>query len=68
MRFSANGLYIEEYLKCTNCGVLIYEAELPDSVTVEDKGLFCSQWCIDWMDAREKRKAESPRSGVSGNQ
>ena len=26
MRFSKNGYYIEKYLKCLNCGVLIYDA------------------------------------------
>ena len=25
MRFAPNRLYIEEYVKCTNCGVLIYD-------------------------------------------
>ena len=60
MRFSGNGLYIEEYVKCINCGVLIYECDLSASVKAEDTGLFCSQWCVAWADAREKRKAESP--------
>ncbi len=60
MRFSANGLYIEEYVKCANCGVLIYESDRAESVEAENKGLFCSQWCVDWADAREKRKAENP--------
>lgn len=56
MKFAANGLYIEEYVKCANCGSLIYESELPSSVTVEDKGLFCSQWCVDWAEKREQRQ------------
>ena len=25
MKFAPNHLYIEEYVKCTNCGVLIYD-------------------------------------------
>jgi len=25
MRFSANGYYIERYVKCANCGLLIYD-------------------------------------------
>lgn len=57
MRFSANGLYIEEYIKCANCGVLIYEAERPDSIELEDRGIFCSSWCVDWAEAREKRRS-----------
>lgn len=59
MKFSGNGLYIEEYIKCVNCGVLIYETELASSVEVEGKGLFCSQWCVDWRDGRERRRAGS---------
>ena len=59
MRFAGNGLYVEEYVKCANCGILIYEPDLPSSVEVEDRGLFCSQWCVDWADARQKRQAES---------
>jgi N-methylhydantoinase B len=47
MKFSANGYYIERYVKCDCCGVLIY-----------DKGIvlnhatgpltFCSAWCGEW--------------------
>ena len=25
MRFSANGYYIERYVKCANCGMLVYD-------------------------------------------
>ncbi len=56
MRFSGNGLYIEEYVKCANCGVLIYQVDLANAVQVADGGLFCSQWCIDWAQARDKRR------------
>lgn len=55
MRFAGNRLYIEEYIKCTNCGTLIYETDRPACVEIEDTGLFCSQWCVDWAAAREKR-------------
>ena len=30
MRFAPNHLYIEEYVKCVNCGVLIYEKAAAD--------------------------------------
>ena len=55
MKFSGNGLYIEEYLKCANCGYLIYEADLDKSIKVGSK-LFCSEWCNDWHDEREKKE------------
>ncbi len=55
MKFSSNGLYVEEYVKCTNCGTLIYESDRPACVESTDKELFCSQWCVDWAAAREKR-------------
>lgn len=59
MRFSQNGYYIERYVKCDNCGVLIYGAGCPASVTGVPQ-LFCSQWCIDWASARH-RGVDEPR-------
>ncbi|PUA20397.1 hypothetical protein [Glaciimonas sp. PCH181] len=56
MKFSQNGLYIEQYIKCTNCGALIYENG-PASTHV-DGHVFCSQWCIDWSKARQVRRAQ----------
>ena len=59
MRFSENGYYIERYVKCDNCGVLIYGEGLP--ATVDDKQrLFCSPWCNEWAEARA-RGIEEPR-------
>jgi len=52
MRFSKNGYYIEKYVKCANCGVLIYGAGKP----VERSGkplTFCSDWCIEWSQKRD---------------
>ena len=40
MKFSGNGLYIEEYLKCANCGYLIYEVDLDKLIKVGSK-VFC---------------------------
>jgi 5-oxoprolinase (ATP-hydrolysing)/N-methylhydantoinase B len=48
MRFSDNGLYVEKYLKCENCGALLYGGK---SHRVGGK-LFCSEWCIDWLQAK----------------
>ena len=33
MRFSDNGYYIERYIKCDNCGVLIYGEGINADVT-----------------------------------
>jgi len=48
MRFSDTGYYIESYVKCGNCGVLVYD----DGVTSPRDDLkdviFCSDWCISW--------------------
>ncbi|MGU7779391.1 hypothetical protein [Burkholderia sp. PU8-34] len=61
MKFSQNGLYIERYIKCANCGTLIYANDNRQQAESVQRGaqLFCSQWCVDWHDAREKRAAEA---------
>lgn len=46
MRFSSNGYYIEQYVKCCNCGQLIYGE--PTKSRGDDK--FCSEWCVEWTD------------------
>lgn len=51
MKFAENRLYVEDYVKCCNCGVLIYEAGRPQSVE-KDGRLFCSRWCVEWDAAR----------------
>ncbi len=59
MRFSDNGYYIERYVKCDNCGVLIYGEGINADVTGKEQ-LFCSNWCIEWAGARAKG-IEEPR-------
>jgi hypothetical protein len=64
MRFAPNHLYIEEYVKCVNCGVLIYEkaaAANPEKITKDGK-VYCSQWCVDWEQAREAKTAGAVNS------
>jgi hypothetical protein len=58
MRFSENGLYIERYIKCGNCGVLIYEKK-DQQILTHDRLTYCSQWCIDWKIARDKRRGDA---------
>lgn len=63
MRFAPNHLYIEEYVKCANCGVLIYENSAPNKLEnnpgkiTKDGKVYCSQWCLDWEQGREAKKA-----------
>ena len=52
MRLSKNGYYVEKYVKCANCGLLIYD----QGIEVERDGgtrLFCSDWCIEWARLRD---------------
>lgn len=68
MRFSDNGYYIERYIKCDNCGVLIYDE---GGTKAEVKGvekLFCSDWCIQWNTARangvDEPRIPLPKQGI----
>lgn len=59
MRFSKNKLYIEAYIKCVNCGILIFEdskRNTPQRGSGNGK-IYCSSWCIDWETEREARRA-----------
>ena len=53
MRFSENGYYVEKYLKCANCGLLVYGAGIEGPVHGKP-GLFCSEWCVEWARLREE--------------
>ena len=48
MRFSENGFYIEKYLKCANCGLLIYGDGHQAPGAAASTGLYCSDWCVEW--------------------
>ena len=67
MRFSDNGYYIERYVKCDNCGVLIYDEGIAASVKGKDQ-LFCSDWCVQWFTARaegiEQPRLPLPKQGI----
>jgi hypothetical protein len=56
MKFAPNKLYVESYVKCRNCGVLIYDAGRADAVTKDD-AIYCSPWCVDWEADRDRRRA-----------
>ena len=56
MRFSPEGYYVERYVKCANCGLLIYDHGVHEAA---GKGLFCSAWCVAW-DEQRQAGAEHP--------
>jgi len=56
MRMSPEGYYVERYVKCDNCGLLIYGDGLP-SITRE--ALFCTEWCVAW-DAKRQAGEQHP--------
>lgn len=58
MKFGTGKLYIESYNKCSNCGVLIYEASMHSAIQ-KTSGLFCSEWCESWSDERVVRRGTS---------
>jgi 5-oxoprolinase (ATP-hydrolysing)/N-methylhydantoinase B len=51
MRFAQNGYYIEKYLKCANCGLLIYGNGIHKPLAGK-QALFCSDWCVQWKAMR----------------
>lgn len=54
MRFSDNGYYIEKYVKCSNCGMLVYGKGQNHEVAGKTQ-LFCSDWCAEWATLRADR-------------
>jgi 5-oxoprolinase (ATP-hydrolysing)/N-methylhydantoinase B len=54
MRFSENGFYVESYVKCANCGLLIYDDGLPGQRHGEAV-VFCSPWCVEWAGLRDSQ-------------
>lgn len=61
MKFSQNGLYIEKYVKCANCGTLIYtnDAAQMKQVVEQNGQTMCSQWCVNWAEARTQRRRDT---------
>ncbi|MFO1151226.1 MAG: hydantoinase B/oxoprolinase family protein [Alsobacter sp.] len=54
MRFSDNGFYIEKYVKCANCGMLVYGPGVPRSEGKGKPKIYCTEWCVAWADGRAK--------------
>lgn len=62
MKFSGNRLYVEEYVKCANCGVLIYVDRVEP--IREGHGQFCSEWCVEWATARRAEAKAAEKDSV----
>ncbi len=57
MRFSANGFYIEKYVKCPCCGMLVYGPGIAG--TRHGKPCVnCSDWCVAWAGRRDAGQVE----------
>lgn len=57
MKFAENRLYVDDYVKCCNCGILIYEGVDAPAVRKSGKA-YCTDWCVDWADKRSARLAQ----------
>lgn len=55
MRFAESGYYLEAYVKCANCGVLIVSRAGGGTRRARPAQLYCSPWCEQW---HAKRLAE----------
>ena len=52
MKFAHNGYYIEKYIKCDNCGLLIYDDGMKSTDPELADELYCSEWCREWRQAK----------------
>jgi N-methylhydantoinase B len=58
MRFAEKGYYIEQYVKCANCGMLIYGEGIQGSFDAKP-AIFCTAWCREWPAERETWTAQA---------
>ncbi|MBV9756490.1 MAG: hypothetical protein JO047_05500 [Alphaproteobacteria bacterium] len=69
MRFAEKGYYVEQYVKCATCGMLIYGKSREDSLD-DRSDVFCSEWCLNWPSLRETwiggPRARNPGHAASG--
>ena len=54
MRFSDKGYYVEEYVKCVNCGILIYDHDIQSKAVASGSAVYCSDWCREWVQSRQQ--------------
>jgi len=54
MRFAHKRYYVERYIKCSCCGVLVYGDGIKLPAPDGTQRLFCSDWCRDWTALRDK--------------
>ena len=58
MRFTDHRYYVERYIKCDCCGVLIYDDGIAAASPDGSPRLFCSDWCRDWAGLRGRMGRE----------
>src|SRR3982751_4242339 len=51
MRFSDNGYYVEKYVICANCGLLVYGPG-HRGLRSGQQAVYCSPWCMEWPATR----------------
>lgn len=64
MRFADKRYYVEAYVKCATCGVLVYDEGVPSG---DDAAPYCTEWCREWAARRAagvtEPKLPLPRGG-----
>lgn len=53
MRMSANGYYVEKYVKCSCCGLLVYGQGIKGQRHGK-AAIYCSPWCVEWASLRDQ--------------
>ena len=64
MRFADKRYYVEAYVKCANCGVLVYGDGVSPTTTetsAADDTIYCSDWCIAWQNKKENEGTRWPK-------
>ena len=51
-RVSDKRYYIENYVKCANCGVLVYDEGVGAQGEAGEAAVYCSAWCVEWAAKR----------------
>jgi len=65
MRFADKRYYIEAYVKCANCGVLVYEEDTQAAAASRGGTVYCSDWCRDWAASHAKRSKRPTEKTVA---
>ena len=58
MRFADRRYYVERYIKCDCCGVLIYDSGLAATAPDGSPRLSCSDWCRGGTALRDRGETD----------